>query len=337
MSEAAAQTDGQQIASALPQAAEESGAGDAPSNVNHDTHQQQPQKNGTYYDRVDLSGLPEDIRIPIEGRFAHLSRLMKKNEIKSNSEIAKWQDLARQQHEAIEELRTGVTAVVDHLGDKGFADAENQIKAQMRAAHESGDTTAFIEANDKLAELKAKKAILSQQKQQKPKTEPKQQPRQEFASGNEIANDAFNTGDIDEADVTAIGAWISEKDETDRVVRPWAYSKTPHNPTADPVYRRALVEMAAVFDEASPFANRPMSEKLAELDRRMGTPSNRISQSVMGGNLTMPRKNAKIELSEQQKQIALKTKFGGPKAKTDQDHFNAYLESVKKVKQKGKR
>lgn len=323
--QAEAATDGAQLpAGALPQATETIDTSEGETQQAQET--QQPKSNG-FHDRVDLSGLPEDIRKPVEARFAHLSSLMRKQETKSSRELAEWRQLAQEQSAAIEELRSGVGVVVDHLQDKSLNESESQLREQMRVAHESGNTMAFIEANEKLAEIKAQKVLLAQQKKAT-KAQPKQETKSQRVSAGELANESFADGELSAEETTIVNAWIGETDEYGTNLRPWLTGDAER----DPSVRRALVEAYAVFDPSSPWANKSIMEKLTEIDRRMGVQRRASSQAVLGGQLTTPRKSAKLTLSPAQEKLAVRTKFGGPKAKSDTDHIEAYRKQLETVK-----
>lgn len=321
-------TDGQQIANAIPASVNTSEQStETPPQSTENT-----QPNGAYQPPVDLSGLPDDIRNPIEARLAHLSRLQRKSENKYEARLSERDRLLSEQSKIIEELQTGVGAVVDHLHDKSLNDAEAQIMSRLEQAHEAGDTKAFLAAQRDLARLEAKKISL-EEKKSAPKQQ-KQTNQPASRSAGEFANQGVTDGDIDSEDGRVIGTWQEEKDDSGNLLRPWAHSRTPDNPTNDPYYRRALIEAAAVFDEASPFANKPVSEKLAEVDRRMGVSKPAGSQTVMGGSLTTQRKNGKVSLTPNQERIAVRTKFGGSKAKSDSDHIEAYRKQVETYRAK---
>jgi hypothetical protein len=333
----AAQTDGAQLPAGVVQQATES------ISEHPETEKSEPSTNGRddastpYQGRVDLSSLPDDIRVPVENRIAHLTRTMGNQQRKFDGEINKWMELAKEQSEAINELRGGMTQVVDHLQDRGLREAEIKAQQDLKAAYESGDSQALVDANDKLAEIKARKIAADvQKKSTKQEPKPKQEERVP-ASGHEMASSAFNAGEITDGDLRAVEAWIAETDESGGNMRSWATSKNPNNPTADPVYRRALMEMAAVFDEASPWAHRPIDEKLAEIDRRMGVVKRSGGQTVMGGSLTSGKKSTKLSLSQDAMNLAIRTKFGGPKAKTDADHVEAYRVYREQLNKKGAR
>jgi hypothetical protein len=317
--QAEAQTDGAQLPEgALPQATETIPEGE---------QQEQPKAKASYAERVDLSGLPEEIRNPVEARFAHMSSLMRKQETKYSGEISQWRELAAEQAKAIEELRSGVGMVVDHLQDGSLKDAESKIRHDMKIAHEAGDTEGFIAANERLAEIKAKKIALENQKKAT-KAEPKQETKSQRVSATELSEGAFGDGEITEQDKTALNAWIGETDEYGVPTRPWLTGDAER----DPSVRRALIEAYAVFDPSSPWANKSIMEKLGEIDRRMGVTKRSGGQQVMGGQLTMPRKSAKLTLNANQERLAVRTKFGGPKAKSDAEHIEAYRKQLETVK-----
>ncbi len=315
-------TDGQQLPPSVLQEAQDTQESEPASADRQDAARQEKQP--TYQDRVDLSGLPEDIRIPIEGRITHLTKLMGKNERKYTAQLSERDRIMADQARIIEELQSGVGAVVDHLQDKSLNDAEADAKRQLRIAHETNDTDAFISANDRLAEIKARKVALEQQKkQQKPAKETQQRVP---ASASQIANDAMSGGEINQEDAQIISAWQEESDDSGNLLRPWAHART-EDPKSDPRYVQALINAQAVWSDPR-FAT--TQQRVAEMDRIMGTPKRNPSQNVMGGQLTTPRKSAKLTISPEAQKIAIRTKFGGPKAKSDADHIEAYRKQIEK-------
>jgi len=199
--------------------------------------------------------------------------------------------------------------------------------SRLEQAHEAGDTKAYLAAQRDLIKLENKKTIL-EEKKSAPKPQPKTNGQAVPRSAGDAANQAMEDGELDSEAKITINSWQQETDDSGNLLRPWAHSKTPDNPTNDPYYKRALIEAAAVFDETSPFANKSVMEKLAEVDRRMGVSKPSGSQTVMGGNLTSQRKNGKVMLTPNQEQIVIKTKFGGSKAKSNSDHIEAYRKQV---------
>lgn len=329
---AEAQTDGQQISAVIPASVEHVEHQETPENKPANTH---PSSGEEYQGRVDLSSLPEDVRKPVEARFNVLTKKLGNQERRFVSELSEWKKIAEEQSQVIKELQNGVGAVVDHLHDKSLNDAEATIMERLEKAHEAGDTKAFLAAQRDLAKLEAKKTILEERKAAAPAPKQEKPNGQAFPrNAGDMANQAVTDGEIDSEDGRVIGTWQQEKDENGNLVRPWAHSRTPDNPTNDPYYRRALIETAAVFDENSPWADKPVTEKLAEVDRRMGVSRPSGSQTVMGGSLTTQKRNGKITLTSNQERIAIRTKFGGSKAKSDSDHIEAYRKQVQESRAK---
>lgn len=289
------------------------------------------------YDPVDLSGLPEELAKPISDRLDYLYRQVKDGQREKKSvsrEINELRGIAQQQYEIINELQNGVGAVVSHWTQTAFANTEAQLQQKMQQALEAGDTAGFFDAQNKLLDIKVQQKLQPQAQQQK---QPQAQPQMAvpYNSGRAVADDALADGELTQEDYTAVNAWINERDQSGTAVRPWAVSRTPDNPTNDPVYRRALIEMAAVFDEASPYANLSMEQKLSELDKRMGVQRSQPEQAVLGGNLTTHKKSATLRLTPKQQEIAIRTKFAGP-GKSEADHIAAYRKQIEQTKRGGR-
>lgn len=284
-----------------------------------------------YQPFVDLSAIPDEAtRKAVEARFAHFSRLMKKSEQKYSGELNQWRDVAAQQSKLLEELQGGVGAVVDHLQTKSLDDAESQWKAAMRTAFEAGDVNAQMDANDKLIEIRTKKALLKeQQKAQKPQDPQRVETKpngQYPSSATEIGGQGLANGEITQDDVRALEAWQEESDEIGSQLRPWAYKD-------DPRHQQALIEAVAVFKNPQ-YSKASFEQKLSEIDRRMGVKKASNSQKVMGGGLNGVNKTPRLTLSSDIEKLAIRTKFGGPKAKTDEDHIQAYIKQMNLVKSK---
>lgn len=316
------QTDGQTLENTLPPKVE--------TNPETKTNGQED-----YQGRVDLSTLPEDIRAPVEARINTITKKLGLQARKFGSQIQERDDILRQQSEIIAELQSGMGKVVDHLHTKSIADEEANARQLLREAHTTGDTEAFITANERLAEIKARK--IAMQNQPRPKQEQAQQKQPSYRSASEMADDAVNDGDIDPIMGQTVKAWQAETDERGQPLRPWAVSRAQQgqDPTTDARYRRAVTIAAEIFDDdpesGNPFAGRSVSDKLAEVDRRMGITRNQGGQNVMaGGQLTNTRKSSKITLTPEAQKIALRYKFAGPKG-SDADHLEAYRKQIEKV------
>jgi hypothetical protein len=292
MSEEAEATDGAGLETALPEAIQTE-------------EKQEERTRPAGYDPVSLEGLPDEIRKPIEQRFGYFMGQIRENKKTLNE----YRSLTREQSEKLEEVMSGMGQVVDHLEGKSLAEAETLARQQMKAAHESGDTDGYITANERLTEIKAKKLYISEQQKNQPKT--KKEPVQ-------TVQDLPDT-----PEARAVGAWQDEPADHGGPLRPWAFDSHPD-------FERAQIEAAAVFHPKSSFANKTVTEKLAEVDRRMGL-TRGSSQSVMGGSLTSQRKTQKLTLSPKQNEIATRTKFAGP-GKSDAEHIEAYRKQLEKVK-----
>ena len=289
-----------------------------------------------YTPYVDLAGIPDETREAIEGRFKHLSRLIKKTETRSERELAEWRQTAAEQSRLIEELTGGLGGVVNHIQQERIASTEMMLQQRMQSAWESGDTKNYVEAQNQLMDLKVQQRLAQQEKpEQKTQTQ-----KQAFAgvpvSGQKFAEEAYNDGDLEPQEHALVQAWSSEKNESGQPLRPWTASRNPENPTSDPLYRRALIEMAAVFDESSPYSQLPMEKKLEELDRRMGVQKSAPQQSVLGANLTTRGKSTKMSLSPKQQEIATRTRFAGP-GKSEAEHIEAYRRQLETVRKGTKR
>lgn len=260
------------------------------------------------YDPVDAStASPEQVK----ERIDYLYRQVKT----SDREKREMTNLLRDQSRIINELSEGQRAVVTHLNERGFADNEEQLKGQMRAAWDKGDNRAYIDAQTNLNKLYAQQEVAKAQRPQQTQ-QPQQQP-----SAAEIAARAAHTGELSDQEYRTTSAWQDERDDSGAALRPWAFA-------GDPNYQAALFEARSVF--ANPrFANMSHEQKLQEVDRRMGTQKRTASQAVIGGGLTKPAKNSKLTLSSDQERIALRTKYAG-KGKSDAEHIDAYRKQVEK-------
>lgn len=296
-------------------------------------NQKQEKQNADYQGFVDLNGLPDDQKNAIEGRFAHLSRLIKKTETKAERELREWRQVAADQAARIEELTGGVGAVVNHLQNQTFAQTETQLKAQLRQARDTGDLDLENEIQDKLSELRFQKQSAKEFKiKPKEKNETNRMANAGTPSAMQIANEAAMDGDITDEDMQVIGAWTEEKSSNGQLLRPWSVNKgTETNP--DPQYIAGLATAQAVWINPR-FKNATVEQKLAEVDRLMGTEKHTNGQAVMGGGFTPRTKSNTLRLTPQQERIATKTKFGANRgAKSDAEYIEAYrkqLESTRK-------
>lgn len=222
-------------------------------------------------------------------------------------------------------IQQGQQQIVSHIQGNDYQEAESRYDAERDAAWNKGDLKAFNAANDKIHEIKTKRLLAQQQ----PKPIQQQQPQRDN-SGDRIVNRAIDQGEINSVDANIARSWMAETDATGNLKRPWTQGNDPRN------YAAAL-EGQAVFNSPN-WSDKPIADKLREVDRRMGlqTQQQTTGQNVLGaGNLTMGKQNNNIKLPPEIEKIAVRTKFGGPKAKSDQDHIEAWKKAVLKSQSKG--
>lgn len=236
----------------------------------------------------------------------------------SDREKKEMRKILSDQSRVIDELSKGQQIVVNHLTQKSVAESKEQLKASMQEAWKKGDERSYIEAQTKLQELQVQEQFASQK--------PQPQPNGHIPnSAAKIAEGAVQTGELSDTDYRTTESWQNEKDESGNLLRSWAFD-------SDPAYTNALYEARAVLSN-SRYQNWTYEQKLAEVDRRMGTTKRTASQAVMGGNLTKPTKSTKIELSPKQREIALKSKYAG-KGKSEADHLEAFRKQLEKFQQR---
>lgn len=270
------------------------------------------------FDRVELP--PE-----AQKRFDRVYGNMKRYE-NSAKEL---QDIVAKQFEIINGLQTGQQQIVNHLQTQDFTDAESRLNTQRDEAWSKGDQRGWHQANDQLTEIKLKKNLsLQQQRQAVPVQQ--QQPAQTVNSQDAVQY-AVQRGEITPQDAHIFKSWATETDDTGNFKRPWVNAHDIKNTVA-------AIEGRAVFENPA-FAQKSFAEKLREIDRRMGmTAPQQNNQQVLGaGNLTRGNKNSTIQLDPAIEKLAVRTKFGGPKAKTDQDHIDAWKRAVQKSSKGAKR
>ena len=125
-------------------------------------------------------------------------------------------------------------------------------------------------------------------------------------------------------------AWQEERDARGMPIRPWSQGSHP-----DFVVAEAITK--SIFTSPQ-YQHLTTQQKLAEVDKRMGVNRNQGGQTVLGGRLTTPTKGSKITLSEEQKKIAIKTKFGSNKsAKSDTEYIEKYKKQIERVNKKTNR
>lgn len=267
------------------------------------------------YDPVDIdTASPEEIKT----RLNYLYKQAKTGQ-KTQSELREVRELAAKQDQVIRDLQNGMYQVADHLQNKTFAETETTLRAQMQSAYEAGDYMALTTAQEKLMDLKVQKTA----NQSKPRQQEVQIPRL-----NQVANQAYEDGEISFEDKAMTSAWIDERNESGEPLRPWAINHNPNDP--DPDYVKALMIAQRIFNDPSK-THLPFAQKLAEVDKKMGTRKPASHQTVMNGGLNIKGRTAKLTLTPEAERIAVRTRFGGPNAKTDAEHIEAYAKYTQQM------
>lgn len=285
--------------------------------------EEKPEKRAGY-NPVDIeTASPEQIK----ERVNYLYRQVKDG----NKTVTQYRQIAAEQSRQIEELTKGYNGVISHLTVKNFEDAEKTALDALTEAFNKGDNKGYISAQKQYTEIIAKKTAASMQPKAEVRQQAAPQNSQAYGSASQVARDAESTGEFSPEETSYTSAWQNEKDENGNLLRPWAKTADQNNP--DPEFRAALNEANGVFNNPR-FANKSIEEKLAEVDRRMGVAKRTVSQTVSGGRLTGKPNSSKVTLSSDIERLAVRTKFGGPKAKTDAEHIEAYRQQLAKVKGK---
>lgn len=262
------------------------------------------------YDPVDLTGLPPEKAKEIEDRIGYIYRQAKTNE----KSVREYRQLAADQSALIDELRQNVGQVVGHIQSEKAAEKVSELEAKVQAAFESGDIKAFTKAQTDLIAHYAKQP----QKEEVRQNQPAQNARQ-------LAQEAQQAGELTPQDAQYMEAWASETDERGEPLRPWTVNPDPRFP--DPDFVKAAM-IADQFYQKNPGAT--IKQVTDFVDQKMGV-KRTASQTVMGGNLTMPRKSARVTVTPKQQEIAVRTKFAGP-GKSDAEHIEAYRKQIESTK-----
>lgn len=268
------------------------------------------------FNRVDFS--PEQ-----QARIDRLYGNMKRYE----GDAKELREINQQLINTVQQLHQGQSQIVSHLQSSDFQEAESKLRSDRDTAWQKGDMNAYNTASDKLNDIKIQKNI----NQEKIKAQPVRQPVQ--PQNGRIVNPSLEQRPLSEAEANIARSWMSETDTTGNLKRSWTNANDPKN------YAAAL-EGQAVFNSPQ-WADKPIADKLREIDRRMGTQTTQATggQNVLpAGNLTRgskPNNIGNVKLDSDIEKLAIKTKFGGPKAKTDQDHVDAWKRAVLKSNAKG--
>lgn len=266
------------------------------------------------FDPVDLTtATPDEIKARMDRLYGNGKRYeAKARELEKTNEIL---------IQRFQELAQGQQQIVSHLHETNYHEAESTLRQQQRTAWDKGDLETYHAATEKLLEVKAEKAAAKRDaKQQKP-NETRPQMADRVVSATDAINLAVQNGEVTDSEANIYRAWASEADPYGNPKRPWVNETDMRNSTA-------AFEGRAVFNNPA-FANKTFAEKLREVDRRMGLPtqSPQGSNVLPAGGLTRSSKASTIKLSPLEENIAVKTRFAGSKAKSDEDHKQAYLQA----------
>lgn len=229
--------------------------------------------------------------------------------------------------ETVSQVQQEQSKVVNHLQIKDYESAENKLKEEARQAYARGDVDNWMSATQKMAEITVKKS-LSESAPRQPQQQPQRQPQQ--VSPEDAIQLATQKGDVSPEEANIYRAWVNETDAQGNLKRPWINPNDVRNTTA-------AFEGRAVFANPS-FQNKSFAERLREIDKRMGMQTSQQGNSVMGaGNLTGGQKTNKVAVTDYEARIAVRTKFGGPKAKSDDDHVEAWRQAKIKSQKGGRK
>ena len=276
-----------------------------------ETESEEPQ--GPVYDHVNPA--TDDPKLV----QARIDTLYKERQI-AKSQYKEMMDIAQQQSKVIEELQAGTYAIANHLQQEKFTETEASLKQQYRNAIEIGDVDAQISLNEKLLDMKVQKLNAPKLQPQKQQAQP--QPQYNSAEEPDI--------DLDPQEAAITSAWQHEKDASGNPLRPWTVNSTGDSNDPDPDYVKAIAVAQRVFTQPQ-FANLSYQQKLQEIDKRMGIQQTPPQQNVMTPHLTGRNKSSKVNITDKQKEIAVRTKFGGPGAKSEAEHINAFRKQLEKV------
>lgn len=307
-------------------------------NDNVEVVEQKPDKPPGYYP-VDFDGVPDDKAKAMKERYDYFYKQHKTMERKDSEReraLREYREIAAEQSRQINELTNATGQIVDHIEARTIGESEDSIKKAMKDAFEAGDTSKYVDEQSRLIELQTKKATMAKKNSQpNQKTETQQQAYAGY-DASKIASDAVSGGEITHDEARIVDGWQSESDQIGQPLRPWAFNPGGGIPQSGSPYDTALKEMASILQNPT-YKNLTIDKKLEELDRRMGTKKSGGSQNVMGGSLNSIQKTNTIKLSPEIERYAVRSKFGGSKAKSDADHIAAYrkqMEQVRSVKQR---
>lgn len=293
---------------------ESANSGSSPETASNETDNQTSDGKPQGFDKVEFT--PEQL-----ARVNRIYGNMKRYE----SGFREQEELNRNLVAEITRIQSDQQKIVSHLQTTDFSDAEVRLKSERDSAWGKGDVNAFNDANDKLNEIRVEKKLIEAQR----KTQPQPQQQRPSTDGQALLNRARSQGELNASEETAVQSWMGETDANGNLRRPWTSTGDPRN------YSAAL-EAQSVLNNPL-YATKPLTEKLKEIDRRMGLQTAQPQTNVLsGGNLTRGKPTSNIKLDPKIEDLAVRMKFAGKDPKlTAQDHIGAWKKAVEKSQAKG--
>jgi len=227
-----------------------------------------PEQKGT--DFLDFSKYPEDIRGEIEPRFRRLYGHVKANERATANALNGFGELKKYTRALEEKLN----ALQQDNADTKRTDVVADLKSRIKRAGEDGDFNLLADLTEKLAEVKAE---VPKKKESEP----------------EIVQEV-DTG-LTSADRVTVERWAGQVGRNGSLLRPWTQEGHPLRDKAVSLLNANLAD--------PDFAQSPIEEILAEVDRAMIRPRRGNQPQVLDGSTERP-KTETINLSAVQKYAA---------------------------------
>lgn len=280
------------------------------------------------YDPVDVkTASPEEI----EARIRYLYDQVKEKKDSSKkikeleSNLREYRTVAKEQSQILAQIMENQNRLGSHLQKQDLDKTEKQIHQELKEAYDKGDIEAFAKANQRLAALQAEQTaqkILQTHQQQAPVN----QQRMNGFDPYQAAQMAKNSSALSDDEAMAVKAWQEERDANGNLLRPWAFPS--EDADLSQKHKMAWSIAKGVFGGGN--TNNTVAEKLAKIDEFMGV-KKPVPQAVMSGNLTQGKKVSSVSMSDAQKQMAIRLRAGGLKAKSDADHIAAFRAQLEKA------
>lgn len=168
-----------------------------------------------------------------------------------------------------------------------------QVRKDMKEAFENGETERYLQLSETLSDLKAEAKIRE--------VLPKQEKE---VAAQQVQPTPYKNLKFDNNDVARIDSWALERGEDGQLLRPWAN---------DDQRTVEALEFADYLKSKDPAM--PLDDLLAKVERHMMASSPKPAPkkvvpvgaaAVLSGDLQKPQNNAKVQLTDAQRQIARK-------------------------------